>query len=90
MITTKIRRIPKDIVFGEKKRELGVWQFYFYYGRDSLMYGRKTLTVAAFRLNEFPEPGEMLQRKNYTGLLFSKTFHHPMTRLRYLLEDLGY
>lgn len=90
VVITRTRRKPFAIYIGKQIRKIGRWEFMFYYGRDIVSYDRKRLLISWIKLKGFPEMGATIQKKDYHGFLFDKSFYHPLTRLRFLLEDFNF
>ena len=63
---------------------LGAWHFRFQWERDWVRRfpGWRILTLGVFKLNEMPPMGAMLDRKHYTGFLFSAAIWLPFESSR--------
>ena len=73
------------------EKELNKWQIICHLKKDFCCFPYKFIfEFGIFNIQKFPKEGEMLSKTYYKGFLFSKSFWHPLTKLKTFLEEKGY
>lgn len=67
------------------------WNYWIRYGKLwGYNYGEMEVEIVFLKFKRKPEYFEHIQRSDYKGFIFRFKFFHILTRLKLLLEKLGY